>query len=184
MPSLLAAILTLVCALSATAQETPFSKVVKASLVFHEDRDATRPYPHTLIVFLRLDNANDSGVSWVADPIFGVKAELLDAANKPVPHPPSLSSGLSNPSAYFLPFGSRLDWLISFGGISMMGNAKDSYALMIGDQGWFIPIRTARSYTLHVRLYGTLWARSTERTGLQAPELLIDLAPAKVEVTP
>ena len=147
MRSLVPTVLALVCALSARADEIQFSKVVKASLVFRDDFDATRRYPHILKVFLRLDNAHDSDVSWVANSTNGIEAELLDTAGNPVPQTPSAASILSNSHPYRLPFGSRLDWLVSHGGISMMGDAKDKYALMVGGRGWLIPIEMVGSYS-------------------------------------
>src|SRR5215813_12398618 len=98
------AALILLGAFSARADELQFSDVVKASLVFRDDFAAARHYPHTLKVFLRLENAHDSSVSWVANSTTGIEAELLDAAGLPVARGPSAASILSNESAYLLPF--------------------------------------------------------------------------------
>jgi hypothetical protein len=180
---LIPTVLTLVCALSAIADELQFSNVVKASLVFRDDFDATRRYPHILKVFLRLDNDHDSDVSWVANAKSGIEAELLDAAGNPVPQGPKAASIQSNPYAYMLPYGSRLDWLISHGGISLMADAKDKYALIVGSRGWLIPIETAGTYSLRIRLRGLPWTRTFERAELRQPKLLLDLPPTKLEVT-
>ena len=180
---LIQTVLTLVCALSAIADKIQFSNVVKASLVFHDDFDATYRYPHILKVFLRLDNAHDSNVSWVANAVSGIEAELLDATGKPVPQGFQVFSVQSNSCAYLLPFGSRLDWLISHGGISMMGDAKDKYALMVGCRGWLIPIETAGSYSLRIRLRGLPWTRTEQHTDIQQLKLLLDLPPTRLEVT-
>lgn len=177
---MLATLLTLVCAVSARADQIRFSDAVKASLVFRDDFDAARHYPHILKVFLRLDNAHNSGVFWVADSAAGIEAELLDAAGKPVAQGPQAASIQSNASAYLLPYGSRLDWLVSHGGISLVGNATDKYALMVGSRGWLIPIATASSYSLRVRLRGLPWARAGEAHDL---EVLLDLPPAKLAIT-
>ncbi|HWL54887.1 MAG TPA: hypothetical protein VNQ90_20760 [Chthoniobacteraceae bacterium] len=183
MRSFVFAILALVGTLSAMAEEMRFADAVKASLVFRDDFDPARShYPHLLKVFLRLDNGHDSDVLWVADPVNGMEAELLDAAGRPVPHPPSAMSIQSAPRAYLLPWGSRLDWLISHGGISMMGDATDQYALIVGARGWLIPIDSAQSYTLRVRLRGVPWRRTVERAGARPNELLLDLPPARLEV--
>jgi hypothetical protein len=165
------------------ADEIQFSKVVKASLVFRDDFDAARRYPHILKVFLRLDNAHDSGVSWVANSTVGIKAELLDGAGNPVSHPPGAASIQSNPSPYRLPYGSRLDWLISHGGVSMAGDFKDKYAIIVGGQGWLVPIETAGSYTLRIRLYGQPWTDTVTRGEARQLKLLLDLPPAKLEIT-
>lgn len=179
-----ALVLMCVCAGSAAAEEIPFSKLVRASLVFRGEHDATRRYPHLLKVFLRLDNAHDADVYWVANPVGGIEAELLDAAGKPVPPPPTVASVQSSVSAFFLPYGSRLDWLVSHGGVSMVGDVENSYALVVGDHGWLVPIRAAGDYALHVRLRGLPWSRHAVLRDTPAPRLLLDLAPAKLEVTP
>jgi hypothetical protein len=84
-------------------------------------------------------------VPWVANSTTGIEAELLDASGKPVAQGPQVVSIQSNSSAYLLPFGPRLDWLVSHGGISLEGNATDKYALIVGRRGWLIPIETASS---------------------------------------
>lgn len=176
-------VLTLVCAVSAIADDVQSSSVVKASLVFRDDFDPARRYPHILKVFLRLDNVHDSEVSWVANGVTGIDAELLDADGKPVPHPPGAASIGSNPRPFNLPFGSRLDWLITHGGVSMGTDAANKYALIIGGQGWLIPIETAGSYSLRIRLRGSPWTSALLRGQLGRPKLLLDLAPAKLEIT-
>jgi hypothetical protein len=179
---LLATVLTLVCALPARADEIQFSEVVKASLVFRDDFDAVRRYPHILKVFLRLDNVHDSGVPWVANSTTGIEAELLNAAGKPVAQGPQAGSIQSNDSAYLLPFGSRLDWLVSHGGISLVGNATDKYALMVGGRGWLIPIETATSYSLRIRLRGLPWTRAGDSVDAHDLKVLLDLPPTRLEV--
>ena len=179
---LIPTVLALVCARSAMADEIQFSKVVKTSLVFRDDFDATRHYPHILKVFLRLDNVHDSYVTWVANSIEGIEAELLDTAGNPVPHPPSAASIRSNSHPYLLPFGSRLDWLISHGGISMMGNAKDKYAIMVGGRGWLIPIEMAGSYSLRIRLRGLPWINTVKGVDARQLKLLLDVPLAKLKI--
>src|SRR5262245_21288913 len=93
---LIPAVLTVICAISARAEEVQFSSAVKASLVFRDDFDPARRYPHMLKVFLRLENAHDSSVSWAADSVTGTEAELLDAAGKAVPEPGQAASIQSN----------------------------------------------------------------------------------------
>jgi len=176
-------ILALFSTLSAIAGDVQFSRFVKASLVFRDDFDAARRYPHILKVYLRLDNIHDSDVSWVANTKNGIEAELLDPAGNPVSQPPGGMSVQSNAWAYRLPYGSRLDWLVSHGGISMAGDAKDKYALMIGCRGWLIPIETASSFSLRIRLRGLPWTSTVERTQLRQAELLFDLSPTKLEVS-
>jgi hypothetical protein len=180
---LIATALTLVCALAARAEEVHFSNIIKASLVFRDDFDAARRYPHILKVFLRLDNTHDSDVWWVANSKTGIEAELLDAAGNAVPRAPQAGSIQSNPWAYLLPFGSRLDWLISHGGISLMADARDKYALMVGCRGWLVPMETAGTYSLRIRLRGVPWRRAAERSEGRELMLLLDLPPTRLEVT-
>jgi len=184
MKFLVPTVLILLSSLSSTAEEISFAKVVKASLLFRDDFNAERlMYPHILNVYLRLDNLHDSNVTWVANGVEGVEAELLDAAGKPVPHPPVVASIQSNTYSYMLPVDSRLDWLISHGGISMIGDAKDKYALMVGCQGWLIPIETAESYTLRIRLHGLPWTGTDIEIKNVPLKLLLDLPPTKIKVT-
>jgi len=179
---LIPTVLTLVCAFSAIADEIQFSNVVKASLVFRDDFDVARRYPHILRVFLRLDNVHDSDVFWVANSVTGIGAELQDANGNPVPEATGFASVQSNPYAYLLPYGSRLDWLVSHGGVTMTDDAKDKYALMVGSHAWLIPIKTARSCSLRIRLRGLAWTRTAESADLQQPQLLFDVEPTKLEV--
>jgi hypothetical protein len=179
---LLSTVLLLACALSARADEIQFSDVVRVSLVFRDDFDAARHYPHVLKVFLRLDNAHDSDVFWVANSTTGIEAELLDAAGKSVAQGPRAASIQSNESAYLLPFGSRLDWLVSHGGISLVGTATDKYALVVGRRGWLIPIETATSYSLRIRLRGMPWTRAGEPVHALDLKVLLDLPPTRLEV--
>jgi hypothetical protein len=179
---LLLTVLTLVCAISARADEIQFSNVVKASLVFRDDFAAARRYPHVLKVFLRLDNTLDSDVPWIANATTGIEAELLDAEGRPVPQGPRAYSIQSGEYAYLLPFGSRLDWLISHGGISLAGEATDKYALMVGRRGWLIPIETATSYSLRIRLRGLPWTRTVQPADARELKVLLDLPPTRLEV--
>lgn len=183
MRSLVAAVLVLISAISAIADEGHFANVVKASLVFRDDFDATRRDPHILKVFLRLDNAHNSEVSWVANVVRDIEAELLDADGKPVPGPPSAGSIQSSVRPLHLPSGSRLDWLITHGGVSMMSDGTDKYVLIIGGKGWLIPIESVGSYSLRVRMHGHLGTSALRREQFGQPKLLLDLPPTKLEIT-
>jgi hypothetical protein len=175
--------LALACADSARADRLKFANVVKASLEFRDDFDATRRYyPHVLKVFLRLDNVHDGEVTWVASNVACIKAELLDADGKPVPRPPFASSIQYNLRPFNLPYGSRLDWLISHGGISMAADSTNKYALMIGGQGWLIPKESASSCSLRIRLFGRPWSSHVPRDEWGQLELLLDLPPTKLEI--
>jgi len=180
---LIPTILGLISAVSANAGEIQFSNAVKASLVFRDELDIKSRYPHILKVFLRLDNAHDSNISWVANSKTGIEAELLDSAGTPVQQGPQAASIQSNACAYLLPYGSRLDWLVSHGGISFAGDAKDKYALMVGSRGWLIPIETASTYTLRIRLRGLPWTDNLGHIDIRQSKLLLDLPPTKIQVT-
>jgi hypothetical protein len=65
----------------------------------------------------------------------------------------------------------------------MMADAANKYALVIGRQGWLIPIETAGSYTLRVRLRGYPWTSALSREQLGQPKLLLNLPPTKLEIT-
>ena len=190
MKSLLTAVLIVLYALPSRASDRSFAQAVKASLVFREDSESlNRGYPHVLKVFLHLENIQNSEVTWTADSVSGIEAELLDTENKPAAEPPAMAVDiLSGYEFYVLPFGSSLDWLISHGGISMgdVGHeAGEKYALMVGGKGWLIPIATAGDYSLHIRLRGLPWTRTRDTLGKddQTFPVLLDLPATKLNVT-
>lgn len=183
MPILVLTMLLFAGVSSARADQLQFSNAVKASLVFRDDSNPSNHYPHLLQVFLRLENVHDSEVSWVANLVNWVDAELRDADGKAVPPSPGAGSILSSARPFRLPYGSRLDWLITHGGVSMRGDVTNQYALVIGGWGRLIPIATAGSYSLHLRLRGFPWTNSLLLDERVKPGLLLDLPPAKLEVT-
>jgi hypothetical protein len=169
----------------ARAEETIYEKPefrhnVKASLRFAEDCNRSPRYPRVLRVYLRLENVHDAAVNWVANSIAGIDAELLDRNGKPVRTPPQAASIQSNDLPLTLPFGSRLDWLISHGGVSIPEDAKDKYALFVGSKGWLIPKDSLSEYSLRIQLRGVPW-RSERREQL-ADKLLIEIPPTQIEL--
>ena len=184
-------ILLLVGGIAASADENSFAKAVKASLVFQDSSDPENKIPHLLKVYLRLENIHDSDVTWSGDNVTGIVAELLDSAGKPAPQPPARGGGASimfSTKLFMLPYGSRLDWLISHGGISMTQDANDSYILVVGGHMWIIPIADAKSYFLRIRFHGRPWVRSGASIPLdmKAKEspLLLDIPPTSINITP
>ena len=167
MRSILAVGLTLLFSVPAMAQSYPFADRLKASLVFHEEPDALEKYgyPHVLLVTVHLKNVGNHELRWSADPL-DIKAELLDSKGHPVQQGPSFASITSSCEEYSLSSGASLDWLISNGGISM-GDGKDQYALMVGGEGWLIPMKTVETYSLHVRI----------------PLFGIDIYPTKIKIS-
>lgn len=179
MRSLLAMVLTVIWSASAMADPTGFSKAVRASLVFRDDSDPSQHYPHLLRVYIHLENVHYTDVTWVANPERGIEAELLDSRGRPAPHPPQATSVPSKPTAYRLPYGSRLDWLVTHGGISMVGDLQDTYALMLGGRGWLIPKVTVSTYSLRIRLRGVPWSSDESRSDAM---LLLDIPPTRLEI--
>lgn len=192
MRHLLPAVLIVAFSLPAIAEEAQLSKDVKASLVFRKDTRTDGHYPHVLRVFLRLENVRESDVSWVTNGRSAIEAELLDSAGKRVVHRGFVFVSVqSSFQAYRLPIGSRLDWLISHGGVTLLGSAKDDfalgaedkYALIVGCRGWMVPIETAGTYSLRIRLRGHPWRdEATADDDVPKLPLLLDLPPAKIKV--
>ena len=165
--------------------ELEFAKAVKASLVFREEATPAKwGYPRVLLAFLRLENIHDSELNWVANSVSGIEAELLDENGKPVPQPPSAASIQSNDRLFVLPYGSRLDWLVSHGGVSMVGADADHYALVVGGRGWLIPVAKAGTYTLRIRLRGRPWTQVISPILSKETKLLLELPATKLELTP
>jgi hypothetical protein len=175
--------LGLLCALPAQADYAALASAVKASLVFRADYDAARHYPHILNVYLRLENSDDSSVEWVANRVTGIEAEVLDSSGQPVAQPSQAASIPSNPYSYLLPHGSRLDWLISHGGITLIDDPTNKYALVVGGRGWLIPIETASSYSLRIRVRGLPWVRADENPQTSNLKVLWDVPPTRLDVT-
>ena len=181
MRSIVIALSLIVLPWSWACAEVQFTNVVKASLVFREESIPSGDYPHLLRVFLCLENQHDSDVSWVCNST-EVEAEVLDRAGKPVPCPPSLSSIPSNAYGYLLPHGSRLEWLISHGGISMRGQIKEQCALIVGGRGWLLPRDSLSSYSLRLRLRGWPWTRDERITPTGGQRILFEVPPTSIVV--
>jgi hypothetical protein len=167
---------------AANVEEAEFSNTVKAALVFRDDFDASRHYPHVLRVFLRLQNVHDAAVTWTANSIAAIEAELLDKDGKPVPMPPQAVNFPSSDLPFLLPFGSRLNWLITHGGVTMTGDRKDKYALMVGAKGWLIPKETLSDYSLRIRLRGVPWNPWSSIEDQGNAKLLLDVPPTRIDL--
>lgn len=182
MRALVSMVPLLACSIHAWADRPEFEGLVKASLVFQSDFDANRRYPHVLKVFLRLESVSTSDVSWVTAGARSIEAELLGPDGNPVRHPPSAASISSSTRPVVLTPGSRLDWLISHGGVSMAEDAVNKYALIVGGKGWLIPIDSVGAFSLRVRLFGHRAAGVLPREKLGKPGLLLALPPTKIEI--
>jgi hypothetical protein len=163
-----------------------FSDVIKASLIFETEHDQSEHYKNLIKVILRLENTHDSDVSWVSQGLLSFHAELLDEKGAPVRMPPTMASILSNPCSYVIPYGSRLDWLISArGGISMSGNIESDYALIVGSRGWLIPAEKLESYSIKITFYGFPWRRNSDIENPQYQKMMeIPLTKIKIQKTP
>ena len=172
--------LTVLC-LASTAvvmgEDLQFSNAVQLSLIFRDVYDAKSFYPHTIQVYLRLDNVHDADVTWTANAIADIEAELLDAAGKPVPNPPQAASIQYSSRSFMLPYGSRLDWLISHGGVSMADDTKGKTALVVGSRGWLLPMNSLSKDSLRIKLRGVPWERKVEK------KLLLDIPPTPLQLT-
>ena len=165
-----------------------FTNAIKATLRFQEQSPSVY-YPHLIHVFLCLENVHDSDVTWMCDCREDIEAELFDSKGKPVEEPPSAASIMSNAFAYRLPYGSKLEWLISLdGGISMSGDKQKNYALIIGDRGWLIPTNAVLSYSLRVRVKGQPWDdisrnySSSIKPQKKTESILFDLPPTPIVI--
>jgi len=167
-----------ICAIS--RGEIPFSEMTKASLIFRAQDDPSTDYPHRILVYLRLENKWDGGLTWACDSVAGLEAELLDSKGKPVQPPPSAASVPSSHQVYRLPIGSRLDWFIGSGGISMMGDLQSTAALMVGRYGWLLPRDSLSKYSLSVRLRGTPFGRAD---GMGETRVLFEVPPTPIQIT-
>jgi len=163
----IATIFVIVGPLLARAEQLDFSKVVKASIVFRAETDPS--HPHVLRVYLVLENLHDSDVTWVSNKVADIKAQLIDSKGKPVAQPSQAWSIGSNPYTYMLPYGSRLEWMISHGGISVMADTKNKYLLSVGGKAWLLPVRSISSYSIRIQLKGKPWGRHPNQVLLDIP---------------
>lgn len=176
-------VVTLVGTMTAADEEIPFSKFVKAKLVFREETAKDDEHdPHALNVYLCVENISGSNLRWTSNPCKHITAELLDAAGKPVGLPAGFAGGnsiLSNNIDLCVPFGSRLEWLISHGGVSTEGDL-DTYAIIVGGEGWLVPKDASANYSLRIKLKGY---RSVFNGNADTLETLLDIPPTKIKLT-
>lgn len=166
---------------TAKADDPLLAKHVKASLVFEADHDPESIYPHLLKVFFRIENTSNGEVFWTTDGR-GIEAELLDPEGKPAALSPAAMSIASGITSLRLPYGSRLDWLISHGGVTLAGDRESQYALIVGSRGWLIPMDRAEAYTLWIRLRGQQGDSSKPDGVAGAVPLLLDLPPTPIHL--
>jgi hypothetical protein len=165
---------------NAQTEEPALAKSVKAGLIFEKSPED----PLFVNVFLHLVNVTKGDINWTADPIMGIQADLFDPAGKPAALPRGMGTDIaSGRNTFTLPPGSRLDLLISHNWGIAAGSSNGAYIVELGSHLWFVPVEAVGSYTLHVKLYGSLKA---PRSGFpdEGRKLLLDLVPYNVVITP
>lgn len=169
--------------LAVHAEEPALSKFVKATLTFSTvDSEALDQYSHALKAYLHLENLHDRDLTWVAN-VAEIEAELLDSSGKPAAQGPRVSSIQSNPEVFHILSRSHFDWFISGGGVSMVEYTNNDCALIIGGNGWAIPLSQLESYSLRVRVRGFL-GNSLEFYQKQLPpKLLLEVPLTKIKIT-
>jgi hypothetical protein len=166
------------CCLS---EQLEFPKLTEASIRFEQSAGTSAHYPNYLIVYLQLKNLHDSNLTWACDSIGDIEFEVIDSSGHPLPKPLIMASIQSNTMSYMIPFGSRLDWRISHGGLTMIGDLEHSYALMVGGNGWLIPKDKIESYSVKVIVRGAPWSKNAEPRGREETVLFdIPLTPIKL----
>ena len=164
---------------SMTKEKPYYSHFVKASLVFREDLDASRGYPHALNAYLRLSNIVTLDVTMVIRTDNGIQAELLDADGKTVPEDAHIASS----DLIYLPSRSNREWLLPNHLVNVDNNSNDSYALIVGSHGWLIPVKNVSSYSLRIRLRGDPSARSPLKNDDHNTKLFLDVPPTKIQLS-
>lgn len=149
-----------------------FTNLVAASLTFREAPNPLPDCPNLILVYLCLDNRWDTDVSWTCDAVADVQVEVLDSMGKPIPQRHGGASILHNDHGYWLPYGSRLEWLISHGGIShgpMKTDAQANCALSVGGGGWEIPRASLPTCSLRLRVQGRPWSSGPKTILFEVP---------------
>ena len=178
------AALMLAWTVSSMTKEKPYyGSFVKASLVFREDPDASRGYPHALNAYLRLNNVVNLDVTMIFHPVTGIQAELLDADGKKVPEDVHAGDIRSTPDLVYLPSRTNRDWLIPNDLVKVNGNGNDAYALIVGSHGWLIPVQNLGSYSLRIRLRGDPHARTALKYDDRNTKLFLDVPATKIQLS-
>ena len=128
---------------------------ISASLVV----ESAAEEPSHLHIYLHLVNKSTASITWSANAIAGVEVELFGPDGKPaaVPTGGMIADIISSSSTLCLPIGSRMDLRISHNwGISVVEHSNGRYFLQAGGCLWFVPVDAVNSYTLHVKLFGTV----------------------------
>ena len=175
-------LLTTISSKWAFGDQLQFTNIVKASIEFREESKESAHYPHLLLIYLHLENLHDSGVTWVCNPVSDINAELLDSKSNPVAQAPAAASIISSDGSYMIPYHSQLDWMISHQGISMMGDLKNSYVLMVGGKGWLIPRNSIASYSLKLTIRGLPWTQHITTAVKRDRAVLFDLPLTTIKI--
>ena len=158
-----------------------FAKSLKASLIFERSPEE----PSHLHVVLHLVDLSDRTLTWSMNRIGGVDAQLFDPSGKPTAIPKGGMDAdlVSGPETFTIGPHGKLDVLISHNyGISVVENPAGRYFVEVGNRLWFVPIATAASYTLHVRLQAKALQPGRESSPPSGD--WPDVPPAKIVVVP
>jgi hypothetical protein len=130
-----------------------------SSVFFVHSTNGESAIRNQLLVFLRIENTGDSDIRWMS-PHF--EAEMYDATGTPVKRPASTASIPSALYPYRIPVGSAMDWLITFKGLSLSParpdreHLEDFIEVILGSHGWYLPRDSLGTYSLKVRVFGTI----------------------------
>ena len=164
------------------AEQFQLDKVASATLTFEETHDPNAAYTRIVHVYLNITNEHDSTVSWLCNPVRDIEAELILPQDTTLPNTPSATSIQSSDTQFSIPYGSTLKWLISHGGISMMGDRDNCYALMVGGRGWLIPSNILSSCALKIKVRGEPWRNSIRTLEHRQRELLFDISETPIRI--
>ena len=139
-------------------------------------------YPHLLRVFLRIKNTHDADLTWVGNSVNDIEARLIDDQGQLVPTAPTFSSITDADRAMIIPSDSSLEWVISHLGMSMIGDRANSAAIMVGGQGWLIPLESLQKYSLAILVRGLPWARVADSRDMRQREVLFDIPATPIEI--
>lgn len=165
-----------------SAEQLSLDNATSATLTFEEQIDPNGSYSRVVLVFLNITNEHDSTISWICNPVRDIEAELILPKDITLPHAPTFASIQSSDTQQVIPYGSTLKWLISHGGISMIGDRGHCYALIVGGSGWLIPSDIVSSCALKIKVRGEPWSKSTQTREKQQRELLFDVSETPITI--
>lgn len=144
-------------------------------LVDGTEEEIARGYPHLLRVFLRIRNTRNADLRWVGNSVGDIEARLIDKHGQPAPTVPAFVGIPHSDRAMLIPNGSSLDWMVSHKGVSMVGDRANSAAIIVGGEGWLIPLHSLHHYSLALRVKGLPWKHRAVPRDMRERVLLFDI---------